>query len=604
MQKTARRESRNRLSAAAAFPPSGKARVEKPNATPESAERPRVVSVTLLLGLVGAVLLWGAFPPLNLPWLAWVAPIAWLWLVRWPELPGWRPYVALWLAGFVHWLLMLEGIRLAHPALYAGWIALAAYLGVYLPVFVGLTRVAVHRLNVSVVMVAPVVWVGLELVRGYAITGFSMGLLAHTQAEFPRLIQISDLGGGYVLSFVIMLVAACLTRIAWGYSLHEPSRLGTASCWWPAMVGFAAIVATLGYGTWRLGETPPGASGPAAHVALIQGSLDTVFEISQERAQETYDHYRNLTSKAVNARPNLDLVVWPESMFVVPETIVEEMVAPPPQSGLSADDLKRRLSAAQDDFRLLLAGEAARANAHTDPQHAGTLLLVGTTSVIYGSSTPRFYNAALLADWSGNVIGRYYKTRPVMFGEYIPFGSMLPWIYKLTPMAGGLSIGNGPTVFEVAGVKMSPSVCFESTIPHLIRGQLAELARRGTPADALVNVTNDGWFWGTAMLDLHFRCGVFRTVENRKPLVVAANTGISAWVDGNGVIRQRGPRRQAQVLIADVQADGRLSPYEMLGDAFAWVCCSVCLGLTLLGMKRARVPRDGGEPRAAPAQSL
>src|SRR6267142_1518069 len=152
----------------------------------ERADRPRFAWATLLLGLVGAILLWAAFPPLNLPWL---------WLVRWPRLPGWRPYVVLWLAGFAHWLLMLEGIRLAHPALYAGWIALAAYLGVYLPAFVGLTRVAVHGLKASVVIAAPVVWVGLELLRGYLITGFSMGLLAHTQAEFPRLIQVSDLAG-------------------------------------------------------------------------------------------------------------------------------------------------------------------------------------------------------------------------------------------------------------------------------------------------------------------------------------------------------------------------------------------------------------------------
>ena len=62
---------------------------------------------------------------------------------------------------------MLDGIRLAHPALYAGWLALSAYLGVYLPVFIGLTRVAVHRLNLSLIFVAPIVWVGLELLRGH-----------------------------------------------------------------------------------------------------------------------------------------------------------------------------------------------------------------------------------------------------------------------------------------------------------------------------------------------------------------------------------------------------------------------------------------------------
>src|SRR5262245_48725983 len=177
----------------------------------------RVFCSSLAFGLAGSALLWAAFPPLNLPWLAWLAPAPWLLLVRRTELSGWRAYTALWLAGFAHWLLMLEGIRLAHPALYAGWIALSAYLGVFLPAFVGLTRLAVNRLKWSVVLAAPVVWVGLELARGHLITGFSMGLLAHTQAEFPTLIQVVDLGGGYTLSLVIMLVAASLARMTWQF---------------------------------------------------------------------------------------------------------------------------------------------------------------------------------------------------------------------------------------------------------------------------------------------------------------------------------------------------------------------------------------------------
>src|SRR5262245_9936595 len=256
MLKTEKQKATRRMSATAGLSSSAQTRSEKPQ---PAAKRPRVVSTTLVAGLVGALLLWAAFPPLNLPWLAWIAPAPWLWLARWPRLPGWRPYVVLWLCGFVHWLLMLEGIRLAHPALYAGWIALAAYLGVYLPVFVGLTRVAVHRLSISVVIAAPIVWVGLELARGYVITGFSMGLLAHTQTEFPALIQVSDLAGGYTLSFVIMLVAACVARVC---ALRVPaldSRPPTPIAWWPLAVIAAAVAVTLGYGTWRLSQAPPGA---------------------------------------------------------------------------------------------------------------------------------------------------------------------------------------------------------------------------------------------------------------------------------------------------------------------------------------------------------
>ena len=65
----------------------------------------------------------------------------------------------------------------------------------------------------------------------------------------------------------------------------------------------------------------------------------------------------------------------------------------------------------------------------------------------------------------------------------------------------------------------------------------------GNEPDVLVNLTNDGWFYGSNELDLHMICGVFRAVECRKPFLIAANTGISAWIDSDGRIMQRGPRR-------------------------------------------------------------
>ncbi|HEX5104108.1 MAG TPA: apolipoprotein N-acyltransferase, partial [Pirellulaceae bacterium] len=344
------------------------------------------------------------------------------------------------------------------------------------------------------------------------------------------------------------------------------------------------LAATLGYGYWRLNQTPPGAAGPVAKIALIQGSIDTVFEPpTSEKVRATYDHYNTLMADAVTEQPNLDLVVWPESMFVIPERMIEEPLVVPADAGISTDELRSGIAAASSEFEMVLAAEAARANENSESTGPGTHLLVGTNTFIYGQNQPRSYNTALLANRHGKVAGRYYKTHAVMFGEYIPFGDVLPWIYRLTPMPGGMSVGEGPEAFEIAGLRMSPSICFESTVPHLIRGQVIELARRDQPVDVLVNVTNDGWFWGSGILDQHLRCGVLRAVENRKPLVVAANTGISAHIDGNGVIRQRGPKRDRQAIVAQVQADGRISPYHWLGDLPANVCALACLGLALVG---------------------
>ena len=65
------------------------------------------------------------------------------------------------------WLLTIHWLRLPHPALYLGWLALSAYLAIYLPVFVGLSRVAVHRFDLPLWLAAPVVWTGLELARAH-----------------------------------------------------------------------------------------------------------------------------------------------------------------------------------------------------------------------------------------------------------------------------------------------------------------------------------------------------------------------------------------------------------------------------------------------------
>jgi apolipoprotein N-acyltransferase len=539
--------------------------------------------LTFGLALAGSLLLWLAFPPVDAWPLAWIAPLPWLWLVRLPRLPSRRPYLLIWLASLIHWLLLLEGIRRAHPALYGGWIALSAYVAVYLPLFIGLTRVAVHRLRISLIVAAPVAWVGLEFIRGHLLTGFSLALLAHTQVNWTALLQISDLAGAYAVSFVLMFVAACLLGIA-------PTEQRPRWTLWPTIAAGGVLVAVLGYGNWRLGQTPPGAARQSLRIALIQGSLDTVF--GEPRVNETFEHYGRITEQARRENQRLDLVVWPESMFVIPEPVISLPLSRAKTDHAHPDELLQQATDLEGQFQAVLAGLAGRINtidSEGTRQSTPTQLIIGTTSLAFGPKTVRrTYNSTLLIDSNGQAVGRYYKMHPVMFGEYIPLGDSLPWIYSLTPMAGGLSVGDGPKVFRVGELNLSPSICFESVVPHLIRGQVVELQRRKTPADVLVNVTNDGWFWGSAILDLHFRCGIFRAVENRKPLIIAANTGISASINGNGRVRLQGGRRTAGALVVNVHADGRMSPYHTVGDWPAWFCGAAVLALTVIGWRKAK----------------
>jgi apolipoprotein N-acyltransferase len=152
-----------------------------------------------------------------------------------------------------------------------------------------------------------------------------------------------------------------------------------------------------------------------------------------------------------------------------------------------------------------------------------------------------------------------------MFGEYIPLGETFPALYRWVGMSGA-SPGMGPASFAVKGRKLCPNICFETMVPHVIGTQLRDLRKSREVADILINLTNDGWFWGSTILDMHFQAGIFRAIESRRPLVVAANTGITAWIDGSGRVLGQLPRRQPGVLMAGVELDGRESRYARWGD--------------------------------------
>ncbi len=535
-----------------------------PEARPPKQESPSPwrPSSTWVLGSAGSLLLWAALPPLGIWPLGWLACIAWLELIRRPQLESKRPYLILWACGIVFWIGVLHGIVLAHWANYFGVLGLGLYYGAWLPLFVGISRIAVHRLRVPLVVAAPIAWVALEVVRGRGHLGFSGALLAHTQVNQLPVIQVSDIAGAYGLSCIMILVAVCLLMIFRG---SRSQRLLHAS------LAITVLAGTLAYGQWRLGQpTNPNQVAPA-RVALIQGSIDTEFVDDEGRTKRILQQYVDLTHEARASFGVVDLLVWPESMYPFPNIEFD-----PTARSFGPDVDIEAVRDAQMNSEL---GRKNLAKAMNMPRpgeaqqpHQIPLLLGIITYRFDGGRRPQRFNDALLLDPDGKTVAQYQKMHPVAFGEYLPFGDWMPWLYALTPMDGGLSKGARPVAFENSQMSFSPSICFESIVPHLIRDQVLALEEDGQPVDVLLNITNDGWFWGSSILDVHFHCGVFRAIENRKPLLIAANTGFSASIDGNGQVLQKGPRRETGVLLAEVVPDGRSSPYHLIGDWPAWAC--------------------------------
>lgn len=510
-----------------------------------------------------ALLLWMAFPPLQLWPLAWIAPIGWLRIISQTQLAGRRPYVVIFLAGFAHWLVMVQWVRLPHWTAAIGWFFLAAYLAAYVPAFVAISRVVVHRWKWSSVCAAPIVWVGMEVLRGYLFTGFSLLLLGHSQVQVPHVIQWADIAGAYGVSFVIMLVAASLERL-----VPAPDRARIVVT--PLAVSIVALLVTLAYGSFRLTQVTA-ADDKTLKVSLIQGSFDTDFSGSLESSRDAFLDYVRLTAQAAKQFPDADLVIWPESMFTgnSPCLTYDTPLQLIPDWDGSLADLKVHLDDTAEHTR-----DKAR---WVSRQAGGATALVGTSwNHLRGTEVDR-YNSAVLIQPGGQIAERYDKMHPVMFGEYLPLGDVIPWLYTLSPMGAGLTAGTEPKSLAINGVRVAPNICFENTVPQLIRRQVRQLSAAGQEPDILITITNDGWFWGSSLLDVHMACGVFRAIEMRRPLLIAANTGFSAHIDAQGRVVQRGPRRAEGIVTATVQANPRNTLYLAIGDSLAGVCLVISL---------------------------
>jgi apolipoprotein N-acyltransferase len=327
------------------------------------------------------------------------------------------------------------------------------------------------------------------------------------------------------------------------------------------------LAAALGYGAWRLGQDT---TVPGPTVALVQGSIDIEMKHDPTQGQRIFDEYFGLSRQAVDEHPEVELIVWPETMFRYPWFRFDDDFVPPAGADWTPD---------------MIAGRSQHAIEQTVVP-LGRACLIGIDTVHEKRAHTERFNTALFADGAGKILGHYYKCHLVPFGEYVFLADVFPWLYRLTPLPGGLNRGQGPSSVQVGEFRYSPNICYENTVPHLIRGQVAQLRAEGQEPDVLVNLTNDGWFWGSRELDMHLACAVFRAVECRKPFLVAANTGFSAWIDSGGQILAQGRRRATDLIVAAPRIDRRQSPYLALGDVTSGTCLAVTLVFGALGLKR------------------
>ena len=518
----------------------------------------------------GGVLLWCALPPLELWPLAWVAPVLWVLLIRRQELPGRHPYRAVWLAGVCFWLAAFHWLRFPHWATALCWVPFAMLLGLHWVLFIGLARAAVHRLRIPVVIAAPVVLVGVDFLFQAVAKGSILASLGHTQYRCTALIQLSDLVGVYGISLVVMFAAACLARaLPWD---------GAQPALWPLGAAAAVLVAGVTYGQMRLAPAPvPG--GAATRIALIQDCIDVASKADETQHEAIRRRHLALSRRALETYGALDLIVWPETMYCAGLDTRDPWPSP---AQIGAPGAAALVASVDEESRRGLAAVAAELR---------TPVLLGAIRHHRTPGRERRYNSAVLLSSSGDLLACYDKNSLVVFGEFIPLADRFPWLNRLVSVSLGRTPGTAPLAFDAGGLSIAPNICYEIVSPEGVRRQLTTLARQGRDPAVLINLSNENWFRGSSELEMGLAAGVFRAVENRKPVLIAANAGVSAFIDANGRIRAQSLRCAPDILLAEVRPDARRSGYLRHGNWLAWSCLAGCLGIALAG--GAQGPADG-----------
>ena len=537
-------------------------------------------------GLASAVLLWVAFPPIGWSWLAWVA-LAPLFLQIVSVRSRASLYFGAWAGGMAFWLLSIHWVRLTDETAWLAWMVMALALSVWWPGFLALARLAVLRLRLPVMIAAPVLWVGLEFIRAYVLTGFPWYYLAHSQHRVLPLIQIADFAGALGLSFLIALVNAWWVDLL-TLPLLRPTdrgpRLTRAQ-----VIRLAALVvllgATIGYGTYRLASAR---FRPGPRLALLQSNIIQRYKMSAG-PEELIAIYRRLINRALRSPGRPDLIVWPETSY--PYGYVE--IDP----GLAPAEFARQVTRlagkrTMEDWRAWKVAVARQLHSWTD--EIGVPMLVGAVTYDFRRDGPSKFNSAILFTPGAEAIQSYHKVHLVPFGEYVPLVESLPWLTVLTPYRGtqvpNLTFGRAASWFQLGPYRLAAAICFEDTVPQAVRRLFRGDGGNRQP-DLVLNLSNDGWFHGSSEHDMHLATSVFRAVENRVPLARAVNTGISALIDSNGRILDSLPKLTEGVLSKTVQLDDRTSLYSAWGDWLGLSCLAVSIGLLPLALARDLLAR-------------
>jgi apolipoprotein N-acyltransferase len=314
--------------------------------------------------------------------------------------------------------------------------------------------------------------------------GFPWGLLAYSQVDGP-LVGLSTLGGQALVSGVVVVCATILIKLLKFRSITALMILVAVSITSASLDNFS--------------------SSKSIELAAVQGNVPRVGnELSAQRAAVLNNHVKTteqlLTDIESGVTPEPDLIVWPES-----GTDIDPLVP-----GIAADAINELATRSQAPILIGATTWYSSGSKGNGPTNSGIMWTLDGPSQVYS------------------------KNHLVPFGEYLPLRDVLAkLITRFDQIPNDFVPGEGPGVFDVAGMQVGDVICFEVAYANHIYDTI------NSGAQVITVQTNNATYGNTAQPEQQFAITRFRAIETQRAFLVASTSGISGLIQNNGSVSGR-----------------------------------------------------------------
>lgn len=346
-----------------------------------------------------------------------------------------------------------------------------------------------------------------ELRARFPFGGFSWTRIAFSQSESPFAPMVSY-GGVLVLSYITLLLALLVSEL----------RLRNL-----ILTGILIISAGL----------IPGNPKPVESIELvaIQGNTPSVGLEFNSRAKAVFNLHRDATRKLVE--PGFDAIIWPENAIDIDPRNHPEVMG---------------------DIQTLV-------------KDLDTPLIAGVVLTEDGSPA----NASILYGVNGEIESTYIKRYLTPFGEFMPLRKLAEFVSPYAALVNDFKEGGEFVTHEIAGVKVSPIICYEIINDGLVR----EASRE---SGALIVQTNSATFADTAQSSQQLAITKVRAIEHAREILSVSTVGISAFIDNNGVVKQA----TQENISTSIAGNLHISDFQTIADQLRGVAPLLTLLISLI----------------------